>query len=60
MKFSNRGKRKRERGRKKREKRKGERKEENKAKEGNTKFLREEEQIKFAQKILDRYPNTKA
>ena len=36
------------------------RKEENKAKEGNTKFLRKKEQIKIAGKILDRYPNTKA
>ena len=47
MKFSNRGKRKRERGRKKRERRKGERKEENKAKEGNTKFLRKKNKSKL-------------
>ena len=44
----------------KKERKKERREEENKAKEGNTKFLREEEQIKIAQKILDRYPNTKA
>ena len=59
MKFSNRGKRKRERSRKE-ERKKGGREEENKAKEGNTKFMREKEQIKIAQKILDRYPNPKA